>query len=197
MANEAINTAQEMNTFLAIFAVIGPIVTAAVTAWWSRRNEINNREHTKLKEQEAEARQDKKQNADKLLEFRSKEIEQLKKSVVSFISHAAECHNSAIADGHKLISSMDMIPQLILKRSELVQKLIDSFNEMYLLSPPDEILKTSESLLDFISRTPFEEYQKGLHSELSVKFRDLKTNVLDSTKKYIKNEQDTIIKSLQ
>jgi hypothetical protein len=92
---------------------------------------------------------------------------------------------------------MDMISQLILKRSELVQKLIDSFNEMYLLSPPDEILKTSESLLDFISRTPFEEYQKGLHQELSIKFRDLKTDVLNTTKMYIKDEHNKILESLQ
>jgi hypothetical protein len=77
MANEVINNAQGTNTFLAICAVIGPIVTASLTAWWSRRNEINNREYTKKKEQDIEIRQSKKLNADKLLEFKNKELEQI------------------------------------------------------------------------------------------------------------------------
>jgi hypothetical protein len=75
------------------------------------------------------------------------------------------------------------------QHSKRIQKLNDSFNELFLLSPPTELIERSLELLNFIARTPFESYQKGEYQQLSDTLQRIKTDVLNEAQRFVKIEQ--------
>lgn len=181
-----------VNEYLAIWAVIGPVLTAVATTWWNRKNEIENRNFAKNREDEIQQRQDKIQNNRNEIEFRKNQLQNIKTGVINFISCVIECNNSLIATRHKQVSTLTEIPAILEIHCRIAQKLNDSFSELFLLSPPPELLKSVQNLLKFVTNTRFEEYQAGKQPQISDSIQTLKTEVLKEAQKYVKEEQDSI-----
>ncbi len=200
MAPEPANTLTVFDHFLRIWAVLGPMLAAGLAAWWNRKNEIENREFIQAREDEIEKRRVKQQNQDKTIELKKKEITEIKKSLLSFVSFAVECHNMKITNSLKTITGLDftLVPQIIEEQTKRIRLLNDSFNELWLLSPPKELLENTQKLLNFVTNTPYEKYQDhSLHQQLSQEFSNVKTEVLESAKTYLAKENSNILTSLE
>lgn len=192
------NSLTAFDQFLRVWAILGPILAAGAAAWWNRKNELDNRNFNKLREDENENCRNKKFNQDKIIEFRNNQNFEIKKYLLSFVSTAGDCHNAAITTSLKPISNLSVISQLVEEHTKRIRILSDSFNELFLLSPPHEVLDNSLKLLNFISNTPFQKYQDhSLHQTLSKDFSNIKTEVLVSAKIFTAKQNTEFIKSLE
>ncbi len=195
---DANNTLSVFDQFLRIWAIIGPMLAACVAAWWNRKNEIDNREFNQRRENDNEKRRIAQQNAEKIINLKKNETSELKKSILSFVSLAVDCQNAAITNGLKSITSLAATPKIVEEQSNRIRILSDSFNELLLISPPDEVLESSKQLLRFISSTPFEQYQDPKqHQPLSQEFSNKKTVVLESAKMYLEKHKYEFIEELK
>ncbi len=193
MATESPETISIFDNFLKVWAIVGPVLAAVITAWWNRRNEVDNREYNRNREEEIENRKIKNQNLDKIIELKQKKREEIKRSLISFISLASECHNMNISNSLKNLTDSRIVEE----HSRRIQALSDLFHELFLLSPPKEVLDKALSLLNFISTTPFQNYQNhSLNQELSQKLSNYKTGLLTSACTYLNQEDSNILSSL-
>ncbi|MCI5123056.1 MAG: hypothetical protein D3925_00910 [Candidatus Electrothrix sp. AR5] len=183
MGDQIAGSASEINTYLAIWGAVAPLVAAAVSAWWSRRNEIQNRKLNQEHENVVEERRIKMQNIQRKLEINEIEIKALHDAVISFIEGAATIHRVKIQTAGGVMTENEYLEQAVKGGLEV------PFNNLFLSCPSQEVINCAKELQSFASGTPLNDYEGDNGIEKGKIFRSLKSNLLREAREYIKQER--------
>lgn len=83
-------TLLNLDTLLKVWAVLGPLVAAGVSAWWSRRNQVNDRDYGHSLEMERLDRADTARILDHQRAVRTERHNAIKESLADFMASSHE-----------------------------------------------------------------------------------------------------------
>jgi len=76
--------------FFRIWAVVGPLLAAAVSAWWSRRIHIQDRDYQRQQELDRESRQASKEHQEQLIAQRKEKYNEVKAALVDYMASSQD-----------------------------------------------------------------------------------------------------------
>lgn len=192
MSDQITGSASEINNYLAIWGVVAPLVAAAVSAWWNRRNEMQNRKLNQEHENALEQRRIQEHNIQRKIEIKEIELKTLCDAVISFIEGVSIIHKVKIQAAAKEVMTENEYLEQITKNSKGLE---NSFDNLFLSCPSQEVINYAKEMLNFAIRTTLDEY-KGDNS-IGERFISLKSNLLRGARQYIEQERkgrDDILK---
>lgn len=191
MSDQVTGSASEINNYLAIWGVVAPLVAAAVSAWWNRKNEMQNRKLNQEHENALEQRRIQEYNIQRKIEIKEIESKTLRDAVISFIEGVSIIHKVKIQAAKEVMTENEYLEQ-ITKNSKGLE---NSFDNLFLSCPSQEVINYAKEMLNFAIRTTLDEY-KGDNS-IGERFISLKSNLLRGARQYIEQERkgrDDILK---
>lgn len=121
----------ELDTLIKVWAILGPVGTAVLSAWWSRRNQLADRKYDIERERENRQHSLNEQEMQRLSLERERRRDLIRETYAKFVSTSSEYALRSHVD--KFSDDGTFKPET----QEVLRMMNESFNMLSILSCPD------------------------------------------------------------
>lgn len=197
MADNSTASISTLNTFLTAWGLVTPLVVGIVSAWWNRKNNIEERDHQRSLFVQDQKKAREREMIKNQLHMRNQRLLETKAAILNYLRISHENFHSNIDFLSCPANNQGEKIKLLDIHSKKVQEMSNSYNELYLLVPTADVAKSSTMLMNHLSNNKNITLDKEGIVAIATAYAKLREEILIAARKYTQEEEQNIINIAQ